>query len=135
MNQRIFSDLVSTWAVSSREFLIKRSRPDCYSSVENRWSHRSMSDRTRPVTLVHGEPMRCSKCGTDNAAGSRFCNQCATSLNKLCPKCSSDNAPEAKFCAQCAAPLDSIVTVRRGTEPREGPTGERRHLTVLFCDL
>lgn len=26
--------------------------------------------------------MRCSNCGTDNAAGSRFCNQCATALGK-----------------------------------------------------
>src|SRR6202163_858886 len=79
--------------------------------------------------------MRCSKCGTDNAAGSRFCNQCATSLNKLCPKCASGNAPEARFCAQCAAPLDGAAPIRAEAEPREGLTGERRHLTVLFCDL
>src|SRR5712671_5521987 len=79
--------------------------------------------------------MRCSKCGTDNAAGSRFCNQCATSLNKLCPKCASDNAPEARFCAQCAAPLDGAAPIRAEAEPSDGLTGERRHLTVLFCDL
>jgi class 3 adenylate cyclase/tetratricopeptide (TPR) repeat protein len=79
--------------------------------------------------------MRCSKCGTDNAAGSRFCNQCATSLNKLCPKCASDNAPEARFCAQCAAPLEGASPIRAGAERSEGLTGERRHLTVLFCDL
>src|SRR6202521_1481565 len=79
--------------------------------------------------------MRCSKCGTDNAAGSRVCNQCATSLNKLGPKCASDNAPEARFCAQCAAPLDGAAPIRAEAEPRDGLTGERRHLTVLFCDL
>src|SRR5712671_6796254 len=79
--------------------------------------------------------MRCSKCGTDNAAGSRFCNQCATSLNKLCPKCASDNAPEARFCAQCAAPLDGAAPIRAEAEPSDRLTGERRHLTVLFCDL
>src|SRR6202043_3799697 len=79
--------------------------------------------------------MRCSKCGTDNAAGSRFCNQCATSLNKLCPKCTFDNAPEARFCAQCAAPLNVVAPIRAESEPRDGLTGERRHLTVLFCDL
>jgi Double zinc ribbon len=79
--------------------------------------------------------MRCSKCGTDNPAGSRFCNQCATSLNKLCPKCASDNAPEARFCAQCAAPLDAAIPVRAEADAIEGPAGERRHLTVLFCDL
>jgi class 3 adenylate cyclase len=77
--------------------------------------------------------MRCSKCGTDNAAGSRFCNQCATSLGKLCPKCAFDNAPEARFCAHCAAPLDDTASILPKAEA--GPTGERRHLTVLFCDL
>jgi class 3 adenylate cyclase len=76
--------------------------------------------------------MRCSKCGTDNVAGSRFCNQCATPLTKRCAKCASENAPEALFCAQCAAPLDPATPVR-AHDPLI--TGERRHLTVLFCDL
>src|SRR6202162_4528592 len=94
-----------------------------------------MSDTRRGrITLVHCEPMRCSKCGTDNSAGSRFCNQCATSLGKLCAKCSSDNAREARFCGECATPLDR-ATMRAEHEASAGPTGERRHLTVLFCDL
>src|SRR6266852_4976929 len=80
--------------------------------------------------------MRCSKCGTDNAAGSRFCNQCATPLGKPCPKCAHENISEAKFCAQCAAPLDVTELIRVEAEQRDtGLTGERRHLTVLFCDL
>jgi class 3 adenylate cyclase/tetratricopeptide (TPR) repeat protein len=79
--------------------------------------------------------MRCSNCGTDNAAGSLFCNQCATPLSKRCPKCASENGPEAKFCSQCAAPLDTGAAVPAEAGPREGLTGERRHLTVLFCDL
>jgi len=80
--------------------------------------------------------MRCSKCGTDNAAGSRFCNQFATPLGKPCPKCAHENISEAKFCAQCAAPLDVTELIRVKAEQRDtGLTGERRHLTVLFCDL
>jgi len=80
--------------------------------------------------------MRCSKCGTDNAAGSRFCTQCATPLAKRCPKCAHENISEAKFCAQCAAPLDVTELIRVEAEPRDGSlTGERRHLTMLFCDL
>jgi hypothetical protein len=80
--------------------------------------------------------MRCSKCGTDNAAGSRFCNQCATPLDKRCPKCAHENISEAKFCAQCAAPFDATELTGVEAEPRNGGlTGERRHLTVLFCDL
>src|ERR1700687_5787693 len=80
--------------------------------------------------------MRCSNCGTDNGEGSRFCNQCATSLGRRCPKCASENAPEARFCAQCAAPLDSVAPAGADIEPRsDGLTGERRYLTVVFCDL
>ena len=79
--------------------------------------------------------MRCSNCGTDNAAGSRFCNQCATALSKRCPKCASENAPEARFCTQCAAPLDAAAPIRPVTEPHDPLTGERRHLTVMFCDV
>ncbi len=88
--------------------------------------------------------MRCSNCGADNAADARFCNQCATRLAKLCTKCASENAPEARFCSQCAAPLTDHSTppiadsapARSDTVPREGGLpGERRHLTVLFCDL
>jgi class 3 adenylate cyclase len=79
--------------------------------------------------------MRCSKCGNDNTEGLRFCNQCATALVKRCPKCASDNSPESRFCGQCAAPLDAAIAVRAETEPDRTPTGERRHLTVLFCDL
>src|SRR6266849_7458260 len=80
--------------------------------------------------------MRCSKCGTDNAAGSRFCNQFATPLGKPCPKCAHENISEAKFCAQCAAPLDVTELMRGEAEQRDTDlTGERRHLTVLFFDL
>jgi class 3 adenylate cyclase/predicted ATPase len=79
--------------------------------------------------------MRCTKCGTDNAAGSRFCNQCATPLSEPCPNCASENAPEARFCAQCAAPLNVAAPILAESEPRDGLTGERRHLTVMFCDV
>ena len=54
--------------------------------------------------------MRCTKCGIDNAAGSRFCNQCATPLSRACPKCAHLNAPDAKFCAECAEALTSDVS-------------------------
>jgi class 3 adenylate cyclase len=79
--------------------------------------------------------MHCSKCGIDNVAGSRFCNQCATPFSKRCAKCAFENAPEARFCAQCAALLDTAAPIRTDVEPRSGLAGERRHLTVLFCDL
>src|SRR5580700_10149548 len=79
--------------------------------------------------------MRCSECGIDNAAGSRFCNQCAAPLSKHCAKCCFDNLYEARFCAQCAEPLRDREPTNAQSHPVEKPTGERRHLTVLFCDL
>src|SRR6516225_11511259 len=56
-----------------------------------------------------GVSMRCSNCGSDNPAGKRFCGDCGT-------------------------PLDSPGPIPP-REPRGPLPGERRHLTVLFCDL
>ncbi len=99
--------------------------------------HARPGDTKRSQSLGFlGKPMRCSKCGTDNATNARFCNQCAAPLSKHCPKCASANAAEARFCAQCAAPLEAAASLRAEAEPGDaGLTGERRHLTVLFCDL
>ena len=96
--------------------------------------------------------MRCTKCGTHNAADSRFCNQCATPLNRACPKCAHLNAPDAKFCAQCAVALGgqaavgadaSASPVSRGgvriapEQPDASTTldGERKTVTALFADI
>ena len=79
--------------------------------------------------------MRCSNCGSDNAAGSRFRNQCAKPFSKTCAKCAFDNAYEAKFCAQCGGALDAAKPTQAKANLVDGLTGERRHLTVLFCDL
>jgi hypothetical protein len=69
--------------------------------------------------------MRCSNCGSENSAGKKFCAECGAGLSRGCPQCAAENAPAARFCGDCgAAPV----------QPREA-TGERRHLTVLFCDL
>src|SRR5277367_2081145 len=67
--------------------------------------------------------MRCSNCGTENAAGSRFCNQCATPFSRKCAKCAFGNASEAKFCAQCAAPLGATIGAPESTTPRGRTAG------------
>src|SRR5216683_5390756 len=96
--------------------------------------------------------MRCTKCGTDNAADARFCNQCATPLNRACPQCAHLNAPDAKFCAQCGAALGRQAAVgsdasalhaarglvRLGPETQEASAaldGERKTVTALFADI
>jgi class 3 adenylate cyclase len=81
--------------------------------------------------------MRCSKCGRDNREGANFCNACGTTLGKKCAACGALNQPGAKFCDECGAALTGGVTTKaEGIAPVVVPSaGERRHLTVLFCDL
>jgi class 3 adenylate cyclase/predicted ATPase/ribosomal protein L40E len=79
--------------------------------------------------------MRCSKCGTNNPPDNSFCAQCGNALVRICVKCGAESPPTSNFCGKCGAPLDAAA-IRANAEPRDhGLTGERRHLTVLFCDL
>jgi len=49
-----------------------------------------------------------------------------------CPSCSHSNPEGAKFCNECAAPLN----LQKAPEQRSHEVeGERRQLTVMFCDL
>ena len=92
--------------------------------------------------------MRCTKCGIDNAVGARFCNQCATPLNRACPKCAHLNAPDAKFCAECAEALTSdasksfartsstsLVRIALESADADVADGERKTVTALFADI
>src|SRR5437879_2601829 len=80
--------------------------------------------------------MRCQNCSAENPQGAKFCIQCAAPLSRKCGRCGADNPAEAKFCAQCATPLDAVAQIRAEGKPGGGGlSGERRHLTVLFCDL
>jgi class 3 adenylate cyclase len=79
--------------------------------------------------------MRCHKCSAENREEAKFCTRCATSLRRVCQKCGCENPPEARFCADCANPLNDPAPVRELAEAAENLTGERRHLTALFCDL
>jgi predicted ATPase/class 3 adenylate cyclase len=78
--------------------------------------------------------MRCSNCGSENSAGKKFCEDCGAPLENCCRRCGAEITVGKRFCRGCGAPLDAIGPAK--VEPREGVlTGERRHLTVLFCDL
>src|SRR5712671_8058592 len=82
--------------------------------------------------------MRCSKCGSENPAAKKYCSECGVGLLMRCPRCNAENAPTAKFCGECGAPCDSSIGTpvsETGSVQRKDLSGERRHLTVLFCDL
>jgi class 3 adenylate cyclase/predicted ATPase len=84
--------------------------------------------------------MRCASCGSINPDGAKFCIECASPLRRRCPSCGHENLPQAKFCAECAAPLAALSVAEgspREIERRAGAhsEGERRQLTVMFCDM
>ncbi|HKV56229.1 MAG TPA: adenylate/guanylate cyclase domain-containing protein [Candidatus Binataceae bacterium] len=93
--------------------------------------------------------MRCPSCQAENPDAIKFCGACGTPLTNRCAKCGFANPPGFKFCGECGAALsesqvasealaEGAAHVRTGysaSKPRQTPSGERRHLTVLFCDL
>jgi class 3 adenylate cyclase len=81
--------------------------------------------------------MRCSKCGRDNREGRKFCTSCGTPLAAACPKCGAPIQPDETFCGECGTALGNAAPAAAGagTAPVTAAGGERRHLTLLFCDL
>src|SRR5690349_18564636 len=81
--------------------------------------------------------MRCSNCGSDNREGRKFCARCGAALVAPCPKCGAPNQPGETFCGECGAAMEnaSAARVEDASPVAARATGERRHLTVLFCDL
>jgi class 3 adenylate cyclase len=69
----------------------------------------------------------CVRCGRQNLASLRFCSNCGNQLGPACPKCGFENPAESKFCGGCGARLQHVQA--------EDAPGERRQLTVLFCDI
>ena len=81
--------------------------------------------------------MRCSKCDGDNRPGRKFCASCGAPLVITCPKCGAANQPEEGFCGECGAGFAEPAAAKTAdaTSIAVSVTGERRHLTVMFCDL
>ena len=83
--------------------------------------------------------MHCSKCGSGNPAANNFCARCGSPLIRRCSKCGVENPQTSNFCSNCGSALRAISVSpalsgsTRGQKREVG--GERRHLTVLFCDL
>ena len=102
--------------------------------------------------------MQCPRCQTENPEGKKFCSQCGTKLLKVCPQCGAQIVPGDKFCGECG----QILSTPQGSPtpksfpekwPQPSPfplpkelsekilaqkgriEGERRQVTVMFCDL
>src|SRR5436309_188543 len=81
--------------------------------------------------------MRCSKCDSDNREGRKFCTSCGTALIAVCPRCGAPTGADERFCGECGTALGRLSSTKT-EQPQQAAVsiaGERRHLTVMFCDL
>src|ERR1700746_3397796 len=94
--------------------------------------------------------MRCSKCGSDNPAGKKFCGDCGAPLTNRCPKCEAENPPGKRFCGDCGAALAARSATAQSLTSSLGSgdiaisaevtasavaEGERKTVTALFADI
>ena len=97
--------------------------------------------------------MNCPKCGTDNPADAKFCKECGSSFTINCSNCDTELPHDAKFCFSCGAKIDSAALINpeldrlykyipekllnklQGASRSGGMVGERRIVTMLFCDV
>lgn len=68
----------------------------------------------------------CSECGASNNSNNNYCDNCGQPLPIVCSACDFKNTADAKFCGACGCALGKNNT---------DSSGERRQLTVMFCDL
>lgn len=108
--------------------------------------------------------MRCARCGFENPAGAKFCEECGARQVRVCPACGQEAAGSAKFCSECGAPLggspasgaappgpatassapvdytppylaERIRAAQAELEARSPADGERKMVTALFADM
>ncbi|HSD28309.1 MAG TPA: adenylate/guanylate cyclase domain-containing protein, partial [Vicinamibacteria bacterium] len=97
--------------------------------------------------------MLCPRCRRENPARAKFCLECGQRLALACVACGAELPETAKFCPECgrpvaaagaggtapAEPAPAAYTPRHLAEriltSRSALEGERKSVTVLFCDL
>jgi class 3 adenylate cyclase/tetratricopeptide (TPR) repeat protein len=97
--------------------------------------------------------MLCPRCRHENPARAKFCLECGQRLALACVACGAELPETAKFCPECgrpvaaagaggaapAEPAPAAYTPRHLAEriltSRSALEGERKSVTVLFCDL
>src|SRR4029077_2040300 len=96
--------------------------------------------------------MQCPRCHAENREGRRFCGECGLSFAATCASCGFLNEGSEKFCGGCGrslAPSPTLPEPKFGSPQAYTPRhlaekiltsrgaleGERKPVTVLFCDL
>lgn len=71
--------------------------------------------------------MQCAKCGANNRALAKFCEECGTPLTLACPQCGAAILVGKKFCGDCGAslfPAPLASAQLSSTPPRTHRAGE-----------
>lgn len=102
--------------------------------------------------------MRCPKCQFENPENLKFCGECGAKLEKICSYCNSSNPLQFKFCGECGRDLslpsrpipkelsfdEKLAKIQRYLPKdltqkilaqRDKIEGERKQVTVMFCDM
>jgi len=94
--------------------------------------------------------MQCPRCQQENPPKAKFCEECAAPLARTCASCGTQLSPTAKFCPECAHPVVAGPAEPRFASPqsytpkhlaqkiltsKSALEGERKQVTVLFCDI
>ncbi|UCG40203.1 MAG: AAA family ATPase [Acidimicrobiia bacterium] len=96
--------------------------------------------------------MNCANCGNENPAGAAFCMGCGSALAIGCANCGTELPSGAAFCPSCGTPAGSsaessedplrkyipkalLEKLQAAAQSGGGLEGERRRVTMLFCDL
>jgi class 3 adenylate cyclase/tetratricopeptide (TPR) repeat protein len=83
--------------------------------------------------------VKCSRCGSENRDGRKFCSSCGGPLAVVCPSCGAANEPNDRFCGECGTALEGSparAAADVAAAPDRAPAAsERRLVSVLFADL
>lgn len=81
--------------------------------------------------------MECATCRARIPEHARFCSECGAALSVACLSCGANNQSSVKFCGKCGIEtrFDRSGPIPPVAPPARAPPGERRHLSVMFCDL
>jgi hypothetical protein len=102
--------------------------------------------------------MKCPKCQFENREGIKFCEECGAKIELKCPKCGAEIPLGRKFCGECGHQLslppkpirkelsfdEKLAKIQRYLPKdltqkilaqRDKIEGERKQVTVMFCDM
>ncbi len=102
--------------------------------------------------------MKCPKCQCENPEGLIFCGKCGVKLERICPNCNLPNPLDFNFCGGCGQKLilpsrptpkelsfdEKLAKIQRYLpaglpekilSQRGKIEGERKHVTIMFCDM